>query len=535
MRNFVSVVLIAQLLFYVSCAPKDQVRDRIEAGMMHIGNGGEPKSLDPHLVTGYIEHRILTTLFEGLVNMDAATMEPLPGVAESWELSNDGTEYTFTLREDAAWSNGDPVTAHDFVYSWRRILTPELAAEYAPILYSLKNAEAYNRGELDDFDQVGVKALSDKQLLVTLRAPTPYFLSLHVHFAWFPVHRATIEEYGEMIQRDTRWIRPGNMVSNGPFALADWVPNDEIVVTKNPNYWDAQSVQLNAITFFPIMDALVEERAFVAGELDLTYKVPLTKVRAYQKNGPDVLTIHPFLATEFLRFNLTKPPLDDLRVREALAMAIDRVTLTERVLQGGELPATHFVPDGMAGYESKIFITYNPKKAQRLLSEAGYPGGKNFPALEVLYDTGNNQRVYCEAIQSMWKETLGIEVGLRNTDPKTWLSSMMALDYDIARSMWGADYVDPSNFLEMFYANSGNNSTGFASAEYEALLRQAALTLEDDARNALYQQAEAILLGEVAIAPVYFQTRPYLKRTEVTGYPPNPIAHIDYRTLGFRD
>ncbi len=506
-------------------------RPHPEGAVLHLGNGGEPKSLDPQIVTGIIEERILSALFEGLVNFDPETLAPAPGVAKSWDISDDGKVYTFQLNPAARWSNGDGVTAADFVYSWKRILSPGLAGEYAYMLYPILNAEEYRTGELDDFDQVGVTALDEHTLEVTLRAPTPYFLMLQIHFAFYPVHQATVEAHGTMTQRDTPWVRPGNFVGNGPFQLVDWVPNDRIETERNPHYWDADSVGLDGIVFHPIADPNVEERSFRAGELHMTYTVPLNKIVSYQEANNPALRIDPYIGTEFIRFNVTRPPFDDVRVRKAFAMSIDRQTLVERVLRGGQIPAEHFTPPDTAGYTCDTRVPYDLEAARGLLAEAGFPNGEGFPAVEMIYNTGQNERLYSETLQAMWKDALGVDVQLANLDAKTWLANMIGLDYQMARSYWIGDYVHPSNFLEMFYTESGNNRTGFSEPNYEHLIRAAAFEQDTDKRNDLFQRAEKILLDSGVIAPVYFYTRPYLLAPNITGVAPNILGRITYRDI----
>jgi oligopeptide transport system substrate-binding protein len=510
---------------------------------LRVGNGGEPKSLDPQLVTGLIEERLLSSLFEGLVNVDLATMQPLPGVAESWTVSPDGYLYTFHLRTDAKWSNGDPVTAEDFVYSWRRMLSPPLAAEYAYMLYIISRAEAFNRGMLTDFSQVGVKALDARTLEVRLQFPAPYFLLLQIHFSFYPVHRATIEKHGKMTDRDTPWTRPGNHVSNGPFHLTAWTPNKEIVVDKNRYYWGRDAVRLKRIVYQPIQDPTVEERMFRSGELDVTNALPLAKVETYQKNQPEILRTDPTIATEFIRFNTTRKPFDDARVRLAFAYAIDREALVKHVLKGGQTLAETFVPPNLGGYvygtHAKTAVaatrhSYDPARAKALMAEAGYPNGAGFPAVTMIFDTNDNNRRYCEALQDMWKTTLGVQVQLQNMDGKSWLASMIALDYDLARSLWSADYPDPSNFLEMFYSSSGNNRTGYREHEYENSVRRAALTADPAERNALFDDAERRLLTASPISPVYYRTRPFLKSLRVEGLTPNNLDRINWRGLALK-
>lgn len=531
------LAIAALLALPIACGDPD---DAMDLTTLRVGNGGEPKSLDPHLVTGLIEERLLSSLFEGLTNVDLETMQPIPGVAESWEVSPEGLVYTFHLRADARWSNGDPVTAEDFAYSWRRMLSPALAAEYAYMFYLIDGAEAFNTGKTSDFGQVGVRMADIQKIEVRLRAPAPYFLILLSHFSFFPVHRATIEAHGAMTDRDTAWTRPGNHVSNGAFAIASWSPGKEIIAERNQHYWGSANVKLERVLFFPIQDPSVEERMFRAGELDITNQLPSAKVAAYRADHPEQLRIDPSIATEFVRFNTTRKPFDDARVRMAFALAIDRVAIVEHVMRAGQKPAESFVPPGLGGYEYGTHggddvatrHTFNPEVARSLLAEAGYAGGAAFPAVAMIYDTNDNNRRYCEALQNMWKQQLGIEVQLQNSDGKTWLSRMIALDYDLARSFWVADYPDPSNFLEMFYGASGNNRTGYEDREfYEGNLSEAARSSDPAERNQWFDTAERRLLTAAPITPVYYQTRPFLKSPRVTGMTSNNLNKINWRGL----
>ena len=535
-RVFIFCSLLLAAISLAACSNGARAPGEADTTTLTIGNSGEPKALDPHIVTGVLEERILSALFEGLVNFDFETMQPIPGVAESWEVSEDGTVYTFHLREDARWSIGDPVTAGDFAYSWRRILSPDLAAEYSYMLYPIVNAEAFNLGKLTDFSDVGVRVLDELTLEVTLNASTPYFMALQIHFTFFPVHRGTIEAHGETTERGTAWTRPGNLVSNGPYTLSAWTPNKEIVVEKSTEYWDRAVVGLERIVFRPIQNPDVEERAFRAGELQLTFSVPLTKIPKYQRDNPELIRIDPYIATEFIRFNTTRKPFDDPRVRKALSMAIDRETIVARVLKGGQTPAVSFVPPGTGGYTYQSGATtalevFAPDEARRLLAEAGYPNGAGFPEVTLLHDTNDNVRIYCETLQNMWKKELNISVQLQNQDGKTWLSNMISLNYDLARSFWLADYPDASNFLEMFFATSGNNRTGFSDPAYEALLRRAAGQSDPVERNETFRKAEAILLDAAPIAPVYYQTRPFLISPRLQGLQPNNLGRISYKDL----
>ena len=506
-----------------------------EPDVLRVGNGAEVQELDPHLVSGVTEHRVLTALFEGICDVDPATNEPIPGVAASWDISDDGLLYTFHLRNNARWSNGDLVTAHDFVYSWRRILSPALASEYAYLLHCIENAEAFNSGEISDFADVGVRALDELTLEVRLDHPTPYFLTMQTHFAWFPVHRGTIERFGTIDERGTGWTRAGNMVSNGAFKLTAWRPNEIIRVNRNTYYWNYDAVGLTGIAYYPIDNLQTEERSFRSGELHMTNDIPLHRIDVYRRDNPELLHIHPYLGVYFYRFNVTRRPFDDIRVRQAFSLAIDRETLTRNVLQGNEEPAWFFVPPATAGYTSTSRVAYDPERARTLLAEAGYPGGSGLPVVEILYNTHESHKTIAEAIQRMWREHLGADVRLLNQDWRVYLSSMSNLDFDIARSAWIGDVDDPINFLECFLTDGGNNRTGFASAEFDSYVRRAYAESHQQTRLQYLQKAEEILLEEAPIAPIYFYTRKFLMDPAVQGYVPNHMGYIRWQELSLAE
>ncbi|HYD83597.1 MAG TPA: peptide ABC transporter substrate-binding protein, partial [Opitutus sp.] len=313
-----------------------------------LGNLSEPAELDPHLATAYTDQNILIALFEGLTALDEKSSLPVPATAARWEVSPDGLTYTFHLRPDARWSNGDRVTAHDFAFSFQRILSPALAAEYSYMLWPIKNAEAFNTGRVTAFSDVGVAAIDDATLRLTLERPTPYLLSLAAHPTWFPVHRATIEKFGRADQRSTAWTRVGHLVGNGAFTLTEWSPNARLTVSENPLYWGSADNALERVTFFPTENPDVEERDFRAGQTHLTYSLPIEKIARYRNDSPEQLRLDPFLQTFFLRFNTTRPPLDNPRVRRALALALDRDAITAHILRGSRLPAAHLTPPDCA-------------------------------------------------------------------------------------------------------------------------------------------------------------------------------------------
>ena len=503
--------------------------------VLRVGNGAEPQDLDPHMVTGIPEHRIASTLFEGLVDTDPADLHPIPAVAESWEISPDGMQYTFHLRANAAWSNGDPVTAQDFAYAWQRLLSPGLGAEYAYMLHCLKNAKAFNEGTLKDFAQVGVEPLDAHTLRVTLENPTPYFLSMQTHVTWYPVPKVAVERFGRMEDRSTRWTRPGNLVGNGAFVLKRWIPNNLIEVVKNDRYWNAANVRVPRIVFYPIENSLTEERSFRTHLLDLTENVPVAKIPVYRRAQSELIHTDPYLGTYFYRLNTLKAPLNDARVRRALAITIDRDSLVRDVLTGGQAPARAFTPSDTAGYTCTSALPYDVEEARRLLTEAGYPGGAGMPPIEILYNTSESHKTIAEAVQQMWKKALNVDVRLLNQDWKVYLATTKSMDFQISRASWIGDYVDPSSFLDCFITNGGNNRTGWGSPEFDALVEQARRTNDVPARLELFQRAERVLLDAAPIIPIYYYTRSYLKSPRVLNWRPNILGYISFKTLALEE
>lgn len=525
------LLLTIYLSFLTGCTRVTPVEQANKDQILLKGNGTDPATLDPQLATGVTEHNILIALFEGLMKPNPKTLEPEPAVAESYEVSQDGTVYTFKIRPEARWSNGDPVTAHDFVFSYKRILSPELGGQYAYILFPIKNARPFNESTLTDFADVGVKALDDATLEITLEAATPYFLSVLMHFAYSPVHPETILAYGGPGDRASKWTRPGNMVSNGPFVLESWSMNDVLIVSKSPTYWDAENVTLNAIHFLPYDNLNTEERAFRAGQVHITSSIPLSKIPVYQAANDGVLRINPYLGIYYYLLNNTRKPLDDPRVRRALSLALDRKSITTQILRGGQLPAYHFTPPNTGGYTTRYKVGQDVDEARALLAEAGYPGGKGFPVLEILYNTSESHKVIAEAIQQMWKHELGIDVELINQDWKVYLQTRAQKNYDIARAAWIGDFADPVNFLELLSSFSGNNHSGWASEEYDALLEKAAFTSDPAERFEIFQEAEAMMLKEMPVIPIYFYMSAYLVNPAVEGWYANILDWHPYQAI----
>jgi oligopeptide transport system substrate-binding protein len=498
---------------------------------LRINNFGEPASLDPQLGIGNVEHNVILALFEGLVTADPRDLSPRPGAAESWEISPDGKVYTFHLRKNGRWSNGEPVTARNFVESYRRILMPSLAAQYSYMLYPVTNAEAFNLGKITDFSQVGVKALDDYTLQLTLHSAAPYLLSMMIHDSWLAVPIAVIEKHGAIDDRTNPWTRPENFVGNGPFNLKEWRINSHILAERSPTYWDAKNVRLNKIYFDPTETLDTAERMFRSGQLHSIPMAPPSKVAFYRKYKPNLINVYPLLCTYFYKFNVTRPPMNDKRVREALAMAIDRHAITETIMRAGEEPAYFLTPPNTGGYTCRTKVKEDVAAARQLLAEAGYPDGKNFPTVEVLFNTLQYHKAIAEAFQQMWKKNLHINIVLHNEEWKVYLDSMRRTNYFMARAAWIGDYVDPSTFLDMFTTESGNNETGWSNAEYDRLIHLAANTGDQAVRYDAYQKAEAILMDEMPIMPVYFYTQPRLIVASVRGWYPNVIDQFDFKSV----
>lgn len=531
LRRYFQLFVFGGLSFFLAaCTPRET---NVEAGnrqqILHRGKGPSLADLDPHLATGTTDYNVLSALFEGLVGQHPEDLSPVPGVATHWEQSADGLNYVFHLRRDARWSNGDPVTAGDFIRSWQRVLTPSLAADYANLLYVLSGAEAFHKGVTDDFQSVGVQALDDHTLSVDLEYPAPYFLSLLQHWMWFPVHVPSIEAIGSPYARTTPWARPGTMVTNGPFVLESWRNRERIVVTKNPLYWDAETVRLNAIHFHPFEGVDTEERAFRSGQIHLTDALPISKIDAYRENTPELLRIDPYLGTYFFRLNIRLPFLADRRVRAALSLALDRETIVAQVLRDSQIPAATLTPPGTNGYQPPSGLEFDLAVARALLAEAGFPDGRGAPAIELLFNTSENHRLVAEALQAMWREHLGLEITLHNMENKTVLESRRVGAFEMLRSVWIADYADPASFLDVFRSDSGNNYTGWANPDYDRLLFEADRTTDPAARLDLLRQAESLLLNDAPIIPLYTFTHVFAIDPAVRGWHPTLLDHHPYK------
>ena len=547
-RSSLLLTLLAFGAFVTGCGKKDPTPSsgtaaaKTEAAVpgqlakeqiWRVGNGSEPQDLDPQTITGVPEHKIMMALFEGLASEDPKDLHPVPGIAEKWDISPDGKVYTFHLRANAKWSNGDPITATDILESYKRMLSPKLAAEYAYLIYNfVVGAKDYYDGKTTDFSQVGFKVIDERTFQATLRSPTPYLMKIIAsHYAWTPVPVKVIAKFGPIDQKRTAWTRAGNLVASGPFMLKEWSPNQRVVTVRNPHYWDAKTVKLDEIHFLPTDDISTDERNFRTGQVHMTYELPNAKIDTYRKQHPESLRIDPYLGIYFYRCNVARPPLNDKRVRQALALALNRESIVKNVTRGGQQPAYAVTYPGTAGYMPRAQLKGTLDDAKRLLAEAGFPEGKGMPAIDLLYNTSENHRAIAEAIQQMWRTNLGVNIQLTNQEWKVYLDMQHTKNFTMMRGGWIADYVDPHVFLEIWETGNGNNDTNWSNAEYDRLLQSALAAPDDTARYEIYQKMEAILVDELPIIPIYYYTKVAALSPKVKGFYPTLLDNHPYKYI----
>jgi oligopeptide transport system substrate-binding protein len=490
-----------------------------------IVNGNEPESLDPAIVTAVPDMRIAKALFEGLVRLNGKTGRPEPGLAQKWEISADGRIYTFYLRTNAAWSNGEPITTHDVLYSWLRALNPATASDYAGQLFYIRNAEPYYNGKLKDSSQLGIRALDSHTFQVELDYPLAFFLDLCSYPVLAVVPRRAIERYGD------RWVTHQPLPCSGPFELVAWRLNYKVRLRKNPFYWDAANTRSDVLDLLPVASPNTALNLYETGIADVIWDKDLVPVELM-----DVLIKRPgfhnfnFLGTFFYRFNVTRKPLDDPRVRRAFALATDKQQIIRKLTFGGEKAATHFVPDGVANYRSPVAAGYDPVQARKLLADAGFPNGANFPRMQYMYFAAAGggakiQEKIAVELQQMWQKELGVTIGLRQIERKIFYSAQSRLDYDLSASSWVGDYNDANTFLDMFVGSSGNNRTGWSNARYDELILQANHQTDLSRRAEMFREAETLLVSQdVPIVPVYFYTGfTYFNDQKIKGIYPNVL------------
>jgi oligopeptide transport system substrate-binding protein len=531
MKKIILFALIFTLIFSLfsleSCKKKVAVEQVPQEFTYNIS--AEPQFLDPGKATGIPEFTVLLNLFDGLTRYDA-TNTIMPSIAEKWDIDTTNTKYTFYLKKGLKWSNGDPLTAKDFEFAWKRALSPELASEYAYQLWYLKNGEAYNTGKIKDSETVGVKATDDYTLSVELTSPTPYFLSLLTFTTYLPVDKKVVEANPD-------WAKSAqDFVSNGPFVMKDWIPQDKIIIEKNPNYWDSSKVRITKITLTMVTSGTTELAMFESDQLDFAVNPPPVEFERLKKENK--LTIEPYIGTYYYMFNTTKPPFNDIKVRRALTLAIDRKSIVDNITKGGQIPALAFVPFGIKDANSdkefrdeggNFYTDNNFDEAKGLLAEAGYPDGKGFPKFKLLYNTNEVHQTIAQAIQQMWKEKLGIECELTNQEWQVYLDNRDKLNFDIARAGWIGDYADPNTFLDLFMSGSGNNDTGWTNKNYDELITKAKTANDYLLRMTDLHQAESILMDNLPIMPIYFYTRPVLVKPWLKGYIASSLGYTDFK------
>jgi oligopeptide transport system substrate-binding protein len=486
------------------------------AGELRIANAGEPETLDPHHVTETWENRIVGDMFMGLTT-EAADGSIIAGAAEGWQASDDGLVYTFKLR-DHSWSDGVPVTAGDFLFAFRRILDPATAAEYAPLLYTIRNAKAINEGTIEDMDALGVQALDAKTLKITLESPTPYFLEQLTHYTAFPVPKHKVEELGD------DWVKPGKIVGNGPYTVVEWVPKDHVRSVRNPAFYDADNVSIDSVTFYPAEDRSAATKRFLAGEIDIQYDFASDQIDWLKENLPRETRIAPYLGVYYYAINTRKAPFDDRGVRQALALAIDREAITDKILRTGERPAYGFVPPGTDAYGEPAHVDWKDTpypdrliKAQDLLAAAGF-GPERPLRLTLRYNTSDTQKKVAIAVAAMWKQ-LGIQTELFNSEVKTHYKDMQEGNFQVARAAWLADYNDAQNFLDLMDSESGVlNYAGYGNPEYDRLMAEASKTADPKARTQLLHQAEAIAMTDMPNIPIFYYVSKDLVASSVKGW-----------------
>lgn len=501
---------------------------------LHRGNNAEPLSLDPHRATGTWENNIIGDMFIGLYTEDASG-NPVPGMAESFEVSEDGLTWTFTLRE-ASWSDGQPVTAHDFVFAWRRIADPQTGAQYVSLLFPIAGVAEASRGEASP-DQIGARAVDDRTLEVTLENPAPYLPGLLTHYTSFPMPSHVVEQYGD------EWVRPENIQTNGAFRLADWRTNNYVHLVRNESYYDNENVCLDEVFFYPTVDNSAASRRVRNGELDLNMEFPGQQLEFLQREIPEYVRVHPFMGTIYFSLNTTLDQFEDPQVRNALGMAIDREFIAEEILQAGQLPAYSMVPPGVANYPGGVEVNWadipveqRRETAREILEAAGY-GPDNPLRFEYTYRaTGDNPRI-APVVQNDWSSIAEwVEPVLIVNDTQIHYDNLRAGDFQVADGGWIADYNDPYNFLFLGeFRSVPMNYSRYNNPEYDALVLEANRELDLTARGQMMAEAEQMMMDDMPIIPIVFYVNKALVSPRVTGWVDNVVNIHRSRYMCFND
>lgn len=512
MKIFIATlfILICIAIFFCVSQFKSEVQNDDTLNLIF---GAEPEGLDPAVISGIVELRYVDALFEGLLSYDPQTLNPVPAVAESYEISEDGKIYKFHIRtkpERPRWSNGSPVTAHDFEYSFFRVLNPKTASKYVSLFFLIKNAREYYKGKLPR-EKVGIKAINDLTLEITLSEPCPYFPDLVAFMTFFPVHKETVEKFGN------DWIKPGNIVSNGAFILKEWKYNNFLRFAKNPFYWNKDKVRLKEINAYAVENSFTALNMYESGLVDLITTIPSGHIDKL-KSRKDFHS-SPALMTTFLRFNVTREPFDNPDVRKAFGISIDREAIVKYITRGGEVATSSFTPPNIQGYTPPDGVKTDFNIARRLLYKSNFSKKK----IEFLIPSNELVRKIAEMIQSVWKKELNVHVEILSQEKKIWLESMRNLDYDVCYSNWIGDYNDPSTFIEIMVSESPNNRTGWKNPDYDNLVFSTSKEKDNFKRWELYKKAEKILIeDEYPIAPLFHNVNIVMYKDFVKGVYPNP-------------
>lgn len=522
-KILVVMLVMAMLVALVTGCGKSGGTDQV----LRYALEAEPATLDPAKSVAIPESLVEAQIFEGLTRLDAKD-QPAPGVAEKWDVSPDGLKYVFYLRPDAKWSNGEPVTAQDFAFAWKRALNPDVASENAYMLFPLKNGQAYNEKQTTA-DQVGVKAVDDHRLEVTLEKPTAYFLSLVAFHAFYPVHQKTVTANPDNWAVDVK-----TLIGNGPFKITNWVHSGKIEFVKNEQYWDATAVRLEKMEW-PISDSQTTRLAMLENnQVDMMVEPPVAEHDRLTKAG--LLNISPYLGAYYYVFNTQKPPFDNPKVRKAFTMAVNREALVKNVIKGGKQPAYAWVAPGLVNpatgrdfrEEGGNYAIEDAALARTLLAEAGYPDGKGLPPVTILFNTGEIHKAIAEAIQEMWKQNLGVAITLSNQESKVFYDSRTQGEFQIARASWIGDYADPMTFMDVFKDQA--NDAKYHNTAYDRLVEQAQATLDQKIRMESMHMAEKMLFDDAVIMPIYYTTQPFIAKPYVKGYFWSVLGIADFKT-----
>ncbi|MBL9200151.1 MAG: peptide ABC transporter substrate-binding protein [Opitutaceae bacterium] len=525
---------VALLFAFTACTKRETpVAASLRTQTLHFGNLAEPATLDPQANTMMAEWEILTALFEGLVNVANDGVTILPGMAERWEISADGLTYTFHLRRGLQWSNGDSLTAPDIVESMRRLLNPAIGFSSVEQIDPIVGARAYLTGKTKDFSTVGVRAPDPSTVEFRLAYRAPYFLVLvsNTAFICMPVHVASVARFGGLDRRGGKWTLPGNLVSNGPFVLKTWRPNQVIVAARNERYWDSKRVRLSEVHFHPIEDPGAEERAFRSGQLHTTWGLPASKLDAYQRTRPAELSQAPILHTQYITFNCSRPPFTDPRVRRAFALATNRESATTAGFRGRAQTARSFVRPGTGRFEPPQLATHDPAEAKRLLAAAGFPDGRGFPAAELRLSTGGSDvTAVAEILQQQWRQVLGVSVSLLPMESKVLIASLYAHDFTLAMSGY-FPLDDPSDMLARAEKDGPANFSTWQHPQFEAAGAEVRQAATDADRLAAFAKMERLIAEEVPYLPLFHLNQVHVVHPSVKGWRANRFAQVDWREL----